>query len=281
MGRPKGELEWHGSTLLRRTTGVLARAVDGPVLVVRAAGQEIPDPGPGVEVHEDAREGLGPLQGIAGALAAASGRAEVVFVCSTDLPFLHDAFVRAVLRSVSDDVDVALPLVHGYPQPLAAAYRTSLAPLAGDLVASDRLRPGFLLELCRVRRLDETELLRDPLVAAWDPGLDSVVNVNEPADYDRARAAAAPEIMVECLGGVASAGRRGPRPVRAATLAGAARAVGVDLDRGRDPDRERDPARGVVAAVWSPIDGDRLSRDGHLPLLAGDRVCFRWAGEAG
>jgi molybdopterin-guanine dinucleotide biosynthesis protein A len=38
MGTPKPALEWHGSTLLRRTVGVIARVTDGPVVVVRAPG---------------------------------------------------------------------------------------------------------------------------------------------------------------------------------------------------------------------------------------------------
>lgn len=36
MGEPKAGLEWHGSTLLRRTVGVLARNAAAPVVVVRA-----------------------------------------------------------------------------------------------------------------------------------------------------------------------------------------------------------------------------------------------------
>jgi len=40
MGTPKAALEWHGSTLLRRTVGIVARATGGPVVVVRAAGQD-------------------------------------------------------------------------------------------------------------------------------------------------------------------------------------------------------------------------------------------------
>ena len=43
MGTPKAALEWHGSTLLRRTVGILARATGGPVVVVRASGQDLPD----------------------------------------------------------------------------------------------------------------------------------------------------------------------------------------------------------------------------------------------
>ena len=43
MGTPKAALEWHGSTLLRRTVGILARATGGPVVVVRASGQDLPE----------------------------------------------------------------------------------------------------------------------------------------------------------------------------------------------------------------------------------------------
>ena len=70
MGAPKAALEWHGSTLLRRTVGIVARATGGPVVVVRARGQELPPLPPGTEVVDDPREGLGPVQGIAAGLAA-------------------------------------------------------------------------------------------------------------------------------------------------------------------------------------------------------------------
>jgi len=42
MGRPKASLEWHGSTLLHRVTGIVSRAVHGLVVVVRAPDQELP-----------------------------------------------------------------------------------------------------------------------------------------------------------------------------------------------------------------------------------------------
>src|SRR5258706_2010005 len=142
MGTPKAALEWHGSTLLRRTVGILARVTAGPVLVVRAPGQPLPDLPPQVDVVDDPREGLGPVQGLAAGLAAAAGRADVAFVCSTDLPFLHPAFVRRVLRAVADGADVSLPVARGYPQPLAAAYRATLAPVAERLGAQGRLRPA-------------------------------------------------------------------------------------------------------------------------------------------
>src|SRR3954447_17336652 len=75
MGRPKAALEWHGSTLLRRIVGIVARAVDGPVVVVRAPGQALPPLPDAVEVVADAREGRGPLQGRGAGLNTVRDRA--------------------------------------------------------------------------------------------------------------------------------------------------------------------------------------------------------------
>jgi molybdopterin-guanine dinucleotide biosynthesis protein A len=267
MGRPKAELEWHGSTLLRRTLGVLARSVDGPLLVVRAAGQPLPELPAQVDIVEDPEQGLGPLQGIAAGLAALAGRARTAFVCSTDLPFLHPAFVRRVLSALTDDLDVVLPVARGYPQPLAAAYRVTLAPLVTDLIEAGDRRPAFLFrhERCRTLRMDDAALLEDPVLAAADPALDSVVNVNSPDDYHAARCQPAPQVTVQRYGALAGNGHRGPRTVRAATLSGAATAVGLTLDRH------------VIAA----LNGDQLSRDGDVPLTSGDTVAFLSADAGG
>ena len=264
MGTPKAALEWHGSTLLRRTVGILARVADGPVLVVRAPGQSLPGLPAAIGVVDDPREGLGPVQGLAAGLAAVAGQAEVAFVCSTDLPFLHPAFARRVLRAAADGADVGLPVARGYPQPLAAAYRTALAPVAERLVREQRLRPAFLFDECAVTRLDEAALRADPILAALDPDLDSVLNVNERADYEAARARPAPEVTIQRFGALAD-GHRGPELVRAATVGGAAATAGLALD-------------GHVVAA---LNGDQITRDGEVPLAAGDTVFFLAADAGG
>jgi molybdopterin-guanine dinucleotide biosynthesis protein A len=265
MGTPKAALEWHGSTLLRRITGLVARGIDGPVVVVRAPGQELPALPATVEVVDDAREGRGPLQGLAAGLAALEGRAEVAYASSTDAPLLHPAFVRRIVGALDADLDVVLPRAGGFPHPLAAAYRTSLRPLVERLLAADRLRPAFLFDECRVLRLDEDALLVDAALAAADPKLDSVLNLNEPADYEAARARPAPEIVVQRFGPLARNGGAGPVTLRAATLGTAAHAAGVTLDEH------------VVAA----LNGDQISRDPELPLVAGDTVAFMAADAGG
>jgi molybdopterin-guanine dinucleotide biosynthesis protein A len=183
MGVAKAELAWEGGTLLGHVTEVVAEALDGPVVVVRAPGQELPALGDGVRVVDDPHQGLGPLQGIAAGLAAVAHEADVAFVAATDMPFLRPEFARTAVAALRTHDDVAVPVVHGHRQPLCAAYRTALAPVAAELVAELHLRPGMLFARCRVRWLDEAALLADPVLAAADPRLESVTNVNTPAEY--------------------------------------------------------------------------------------------------
>jgi len=268
MGTPKAALEWHGSTLLRRTADIVARATGGPVVVVRAPGQELPALPKGISMTDDPREGKGPLQGIAAGLAALRGNADIAFISSTDVPFLHPAFIRRVLRVLGDSesTDVALPVARGFKQPLAAAYRVSLADTAERLVKEDRLRPAFLFDECTVEQLDDETLKNDPVLAALDPDLDSVLNVNTPAEFQSALARPAPEVTVRLFGTLAKAGgTSGPHAVRAATVGAAAGALGLVLDR----------------HITAALNGDQLTRDCETPLVAGDTLFFLSADAGG
>jgi len=253
MGSPKAALEWHGSTLLRRVTGLLARAVDGPVVVVRAPGQVLPELAPTVEIVADPVQGRGPLQGLAAGLAALTDWATAAYVCSTDVPLLHPAFVRRVLSALGPTVDVALPELGGFAQPLSAAYRVALAPEVQALVAAGRRRPGDLFERCRVRRLDAASMLADPWLARVDPQLASISNLNAPEDYARARALPAPEIEVALGPGAPEP----PRHIGAWTLGELAAALGVALHPG-----------GTRIA----LHGEPIELDPELPLVAGDAL---------
>ena len=265
MGSPKAALDWHGSTLLRRVTGLAQRTVDGPVVVVRAPDQALPELHPSIQVVSDAREGRGPLQGLAAGLAAVAGRAEVAYASSTDVPLLHPAFIRRVIDAFTADVDVVLPEVHGFRQPLSAGYRTTLLAQIEELIAADKLKPAFLFEQCRVRRLDDHAMLTDPALAATDPDLASVRNLNAPEDYAQARSLPAPEIEVQRFGTLATAGAPRTQRVLAWSLGEVADAIALALDEH------------VVAA----LNGDQITRDRQLPLAAGDRLGFMVADAGG
>ena len=246
MGTPKAWLDWHGSTLLRRTCGVVARGVSGPVVVVRAPGQELPELPDGVRVVEDAREGQGPLQGLLAGLEATDD--ELAFAASTDMPFLHPRFVAAVCAA-AEGADAAVPHLGGFRQPLAAAYRTALAPLVAELVDADRMKPAFLFERCETRWLDAL------------PYPESVRNLNAREDYEAAHAEPEPTVRVRCFGPL----RRPAEDVRAATLGAAAAAVGLALD----------------PHVLAALNGDQIARDPLEPLAEGDEVAFMAADAGG
>jgi molybdopterin-guanine dinucleotide biosynthesis protein A len=143
--------------------------------------------------------------------------ADVAFVASTDIPLLHPALVGAVLGGLRAQDEICVPVSGGRAQPLAAAYRASVATTAAGLLAADELRLGALLEQCATRRLDVGDA--------------SVVNINRPADYAAARARPAPQVSVAGI------------TVRAATLGQAAIAAGVTLPR-------------TVALNGGPVDAD-------------------------
>jgi molybdopterin-guanine dinucleotide biosynthesis protein A len=265
MGSPKAGLDWHGSSLLRRVTGLAQRTVDGPVVVVRAAGQDLPDLDRSVQVVADAREGRGPLQGLAAGMEAVDGRAAVTFVSSTDVPLLHPAFIRRVVGAFTPDVDIVLPQIGGFRQPLSAGYRLSLLPTLNTLIDADKLRPAFLFDQCEVLRLDEAAMLSDPWLSRSDPELASVSNLNERSDYERALGLPAPVISVRRSGALAHGGAPREQQVAGWTLGQVADAIRLELDEH------------IVAA----LNGDQLTRDPWLPLAAGDAVRFMVAGAGG
>ena len=274
MGRAKASLEWHGSTLLQRTVGVAIRAVDGPVLVVRAPDQRLPSLPPRVLVVDDPVAGRGPLQGIATGLAMAARHATVAAVCAVDLPHLHPAFVRRVVHELRADaaLDVALPVARGHVQPLAAAYRTGLAPRVAALVGAGTLRAQALFEGCHVQLLDEAALLADPALAAADPGWSRWSTSTPPPSTRR-------------LGGV---WRRRWRSGASERLP-----PGSTRERGRCGRPRCTPPRTRWAWLstgrWSPWSRRRPrpgagaagvpTTDPELPLLPGDSVAFLPAGE--
>lgn len=236
MGTSKAWLEWHGSTCARHVAGIVARAVDGPVVIVRSPGQELPPLPASVELAEDAEPDRGPLQGIAAGLATVGARADAVFVCAVDAPLLHHAFVRHVVAALAG-AQIAMPHAGGHPHPLTAAYRTSVATVLHELLADDRLATKLLVARCDTRVLDEASLRADPVLSVLDPELCSLVSLNDRAAYAAARARPAPAVTVVGTG-----------IVRAATLAQA----------GDGP--------AIVAG--------RLVDDPLAPLCEGDRVSF-------
>ena len=189
MGSPKAWLDFGGETLLARVVRIVGR-VCAPVIVVAAPDQDLPPLPPEVVIARDPVEGRGPLQGIAVGLqalaSAGSEAADAAFVSSTDAPFLAPALIARLAALRGRDHDIAVPRTDGHFHPLTAIYACTCLPHIQTLLAADRLRPFFLFERVRTAICEAAALLADPDLAAADPALRSLDNINTPDDYARA-----------------------------------------------------------------------------------------------
>jgi molybdopterin-guanine dinucleotide biosynthesis protein A len=70
-----------------------------------------------------------------------------------------------------------VPEAGGYEHPLSAVYRARVLSHVERLLAAERLSPRALFEIVPTRRVSADELLD------VDPELNTLKNVNEPADY--------------------------------------------------------------------------------------------------
>jgi molybdopterin-guanine dinucleotide biosynthesis protein A len=175
MGRPKAWLPFGAEVMLQRVVRILSEVVS-PIVVVAAAGQDIPDLPESVELVRDEHEASGPLAGLAAGLKALQGRVAAAYASSCDVPLLTAAFVEQVVAAL-DGYDLAIPRDGKDYHPLAAAYATRLAGRACELLAANRRRLVFLLEHTRARAIDVSEFRR------VDPELRSLRNINTPSDY--------------------------------------------------------------------------------------------------
>jgi molybdopterin-guanine dinucleotide biosynthesis protein A len=174
MGRPKALLPFDGEPLIVHIVRHLKR-VFAETVVVAAPEQELPLLP--VALVRDQVAYQGPVSGIYRGLKAATK--EVCFVTSCDAPFLDLALISHLLSEISD-CDVVVPFWQERFQPLHAVYRRSVAPLLHEQLERGELRPIFLYDKVRTRKVNEDE------IRTLDPEGMSFLNMNSPADYDSA-----------------------------------------------------------------------------------------------
>ncbi len=175
MGLPKATLPFGPERMLERVVRLVSQVVS-PIVVVAAPDQELPPLPAGVIVARDEREGRGPMEGLLAGLTAIAPHAEAAYATSCDVPLLVPAFVSEMISRLGEQ-DIAVPVEGEFHHPLAAVYRTSVVPVIEELLARDQLRPLFLLDRVATLRVPIEEL------RAVDPHLDTLKNLNRPADY--------------------------------------------------------------------------------------------------
>jgi molybdopterin-guanine dinucleotide biosynthesis protein A len=182
MGREKGLLPFAGKPLVVHLARLVEFADDAPIIV----GPPERYAGLGFRVIADDQHGIGvsgPLVGICTALRVATRGWNLILGC--DLPFLTREWLEFLIaRALDSPADVAIPLNERGYEPLCAMYRQRCyEAIAAALERGVRKITDGLTGLT-VAAIAPAEW------KAFDPQGRLFKNVNTPADYEEARAAA-------------------------------------------------------------------------------------------
>jgi molybdenum cofactor guanylyltransferase len=175
MGVPKATLPFGPETMLQRVVRLLCTVVS-PIVIVAAREQPLPGLPSEVAVTRDEREQRGPLEGLRAGLKALPDSVDIAYVTSCDVPLLVPGFVERMVALLGEH-DIAVMEIDGFPHPLSAVYRRSTLPHVEALLAKDRLRPVFLFDAVRTRRVRPEEMV------SVDPELRTLRNLNTREDY--------------------------------------------------------------------------------------------------
>lgn len=281
MGHPKALLMFESEPLIAHVIRAL-RQLFSEIVVVAAPDQELPSL-PAKLARDDVAY-QGPVSGIYHGLNASAS--PINFVGSCDMPFLSLPLV-SYLVSQSAEYDVVVPEWGGRLQPLFAVYRSNVAPYLAEQLRRGELRPIFLFDKVRTRKIGEQEIRR------IDPGGLSFFNMNTPADYEAAlqrwrdlRTSASHAASIHCTVELLGVAR----------LRAKAKKVALELPRDATLGQvflalaERLPA--LVGPVITPaknalvdgqacnINGTDFIRDFRAPIQSGDRI-FILSADAG
>jgi molybdopterin-guanine dinucleotide biosynthesis protein A len=161
--------------MLQRVVRLLG-TVTSPIVAVAAREQILPDLPTDIIVTRDEREQRGPLEGLRAGLKALPDSVDLAYVTSCDVPLLVPGFVSRIIDLLGDH-DIAVMEIDGFPHPLSAVYRRGVLPKVESLLAEDKLRPVFLFDALRTRRVRPEEMV------TVDPQLRTLRNLNTREDY--------------------------------------------------------------------------------------------------
>jgi len=171
QGRDKSQLMVDGRSILDRQVDELTAIADEILLVGRPGVSSRSD----LRLVQDETPGLGPLGGLAAALAEARSPELLLLAC--DMPFVT-APLLAYLLARAEGVDAVVPRTRRGFHPLCAVYSRRCLPVVARRLQARQLALQALLGEIRVGVV-ETEAL-----APFGDPERLLANVNTPADLD-------------------------------------------------------------------------------------------------
>ena len=177
MGRDKAHLPLPGNehiTFIEHLSSLLTPQCSEVILVTRDAAQNTEYSLPDVRIVTDEVPNIGPLMGLYSGLSAI--KTSHALVTAVDMPFVQPEMIAFLLAQPLEDA-LLVPVVNSVPQVLLAVYPRSILPTIEELLRAGRPGPRFLLDVARVRYVEEVQLRK------VDPKLRSFINVNTPEEW--------------------------------------------------------------------------------------------------
>lgn len=169
MGQDKAALVLDGKTLLESVTTTMQSIFPKVIVSVRQerAGLNVPQ-------VRDGQVASGPMAGLAAGMKSAA--TPWLFAVACDMPFIKPATIE-YLAGQRADCQAVVPMVHGYPQPLAAFYSISCLDIVESILnGNGKHSLRALLERLQVHYVGEEQML------AVDPQLRSFFDLDTPQD---------------------------------------------------------------------------------------------------
>lgn len=167
LGFPKHRLAVDGVRVID-TLHEKLRHLFVETIVVGHAIDSLP---PDIRVTEDRYAVRSPLVGIHSGLMASS--TDLTFVVACDMPHVEPSLAEYLL-SQAGGVDVVVPVVRGYHEPLCTVYRKTCLAAIEKLIEGGTLKVSELYPLVNVHEVNEEETQQQ------DPEFRSFVNLNAP-----------------------------------------------------------------------------------------------------
>ena len=169
MGRPKHLLTTSQGTVIDS----LIQKLSSLFVETLVVGRDLRLVREGVRTVEDARPEQCPLVGIVSGLLAA--KTDLCFVLACDLPLIKPELVQYLL-TWSDDVDIVVPIVNGYYEPLCAVYRRTAIPVIEGMLDRASFKVTTIYDQLSLHEVPESDIRR------FDPEFSSFINLNTPRE---------------------------------------------------------------------------------------------------